>query len=104
MQCKGDAGVSIVKSGIGFAKVGRNVVAVAEDTDLLIFLMYHWKLRMEELIFGTERKEKKKSKWFYWNVCDLVAAQSCPKTLLFAHVWTGCDTTSAIHQKGKFCY
>ena len=37
MQCKGDAGVSIVKSGIGFAKVGRNVVAVAEDTDLLIF-------------------------------------------------------------------
>ena len=59
---------------------------------------------MEELIFGTERKEKKKSKWFYWNVCDLVAAQSCPETLLFAHVWTGCDTTSAIHQKDKFCY
>ena len=78
--------------------------AVAEDTDLLIFLMYHWKLGMEELITGTERKEKKKSKWFYWNVCDLVAAQSYPETLLFAHVWTGCDTTSAFHQKGKLYY
>ena len=58
---------------------------------------------MEKLIFSTERKEKKKkSKWFYWNVGDLVAAQSYPETLLFAHAWTGCDTISAIHQKGKF--
>ena len=42
--------------------------------------MYHWKVGIEELIFRTERKEKKKSKWFYWNVCDPFAAQSCPET------------------------
>ena len=79
IQCKGGADVVIVKSGIESAEVARNVVVIAEDTDVLI-LMYHWKVGMEELIFRTERKEKKKSKWFYWNVCDPFAAQSCPET------------------------
>ena len=59
IQWKEDADVPIVKSGIEFAEVSRNVVVVAEDTDVWIFL-YHWKAGMAELIFGTERKEKKK--------------------------------------------
>ena len=43
MQCKGDADVSIAKTGIEYAEVGRDVVVVAEDTDVLVLLMYHWK-------------------------------------------------------------
>ena len=61
IQCKGEADVSIVKYGIGFAECGRNVAVVAENNDVLISLlkMYHLKVGMEELIFGTERKGKK---------------------------------------------
>ena len=102
MQCEGDPDISIVKTGIEYAKVGRNVAVVTEDTDVLVLLMYHRKEGMGQLMFGFEKREKKeRSKWIYWDIHDLVATQSNPETLLFAHAWTGCDTTSAIYQKGK---
>ena len=55
MQCEGDADISIVKTGIEYAKVGRNVAVVAEDTDVLVLLMHHWKEGMGQLMFGFEK-------------------------------------------------
>ena len=66
MQCEGDADISIAKTGIEYAKVDRNVAVVAEDTDVLVLLMYHWNEGMGQLMFGFEKREKKKrSKWIY---------------------------------------
>ena len=102
MQYEGDADISIVKTGIEYAKVGRNVAVVAEDSDVLVLLTYHWKEGMEQLMFDFEKREKKKrSKWIYWDIHDLVATQSNPGTLLFAHALTGCGKNSAIYQKSK---
>ena len=101
VQCHGDADTLIVKTGLEFAERGRTVVTMAADTDILVLLMSHWRKGMGEMIFGTEIKVKNKmSKLRYWRISDLLA-ENHPETLLFAHAWTGCDTTSAIHQKGK---
>ena len=40
-QRKGDADTLILKSAITCAKHGRSVITMAEDTDILVFLMSH---------------------------------------------------------------
>ena len=36
----------------------------------------------------------------WWNISDLVASKpSFRNFILFAHIWGGCDTTSATHQQ-----
>ena len=49
IQCKGDANISIIISGIEFAEIGRNVIAVTEDTDLLILSGLKEKLRRKKV-------------------------------------------------------
>ena len=100
----GDADVLIVKKALEYA-TNMDVVVVADDTDILVLMMYHWTDNLKEMYFSTEttKKGNKKSlKW--WNIRKLLEAQSLKKYLLFAHAWSGCDTTSATHQKGKPLY
>ncbi|XP_066914872.1 uncharacterized protein [Clytia hemisphaerica] len=106
-QSDGDADVLIVEKGLSYAKAGRNVVITADDTDIFILMMYHWKVGMGEMFFSTDKigdqknKAKIKPKLFYWKISQISATYDHCDTLLFAHAWSGCDTTSAIHQKGK---
>ena len=37
----------------------------------------------------------------WWSIEQLVLMQPARKFILFAHIWTGCDYTSAIHNQGK---
>ena len=100
MQSHGDADVLIVKTDVEYAESGKNVVVTADDTDILILMMNHWQDGMGEMFFSTEKKEGKRlPKLSYWRISDLSACDN-PELLLFAHAWCGCDTTSAIHQKG----
>ena len=74
---------------------------MAEDTDILVLLMSHWREGMGGMVFGTDIKEKKKrSKAFFWCISELIQSTTQQETLLFAHAWSGCDTTSAVYQKG----
>ena len=102
VQSKGDADVLIVKQALDYAEAGRNVTVMAEDTDILIILIYHWKDNMGQLTIGIEKKFSKKSSktLSFWNISSLVKKIVHPTAILFAHAWTGCDTTSAIYQKG----
>ena len=43
IECTGDADVTIVKRAIDYAEGGQDVVVAAEDTDILILLIYHWR-------------------------------------------------------------
>jgi hypothetical protein len=97
----GDADVLIVKTALDYCSVD-DVAVVADDTDIVVLMMYHWKPELNQLYFATEIKEgKMASKRFnYWNLEDLCSAEPLTQYLLFIHAWAGCDSTSAIHNKG----
>ena len=57
VQCTGDADTSIVEKAIQYAHDGKTVVVAADDTDVLVLLIYHWHDGLGEIFFSTERKE-----------------------------------------------
>ena len=95
----GDADTMIVKCTLEYTDQECDVNVVADDTDVLVLLMYHWKQSMAEVYFLSEVKKK----MMVWKICDLVtkAGQVIKSYLLFLYAWTGCDTTSAIFGHGK---
>ena len=52
----GDADTLIVSSALEFAWNVQNVTVVAEDTDVLIMLVYHWRNCMEDIFIGKESR------------------------------------------------
>ena len=104
VQSCGDADVLIVKQAIDYARVGRDVVVTGQDTDILVLLINHWKASMGDMVITIEKKLKKKAckKLLLGRISTLIDKKSIDQgILLLALAWTGCDTTSAIHQKGK---
>ena len=99
-QSKGDADVLTVKTAIDAAH-SKKVCVVSDDTDILVLLMYHWHSTMKDISFSTTKTVNKKKIPMKYSIRSLVNDHELTKYLLFAHAWTGCDTTSAIHKQGK---
>ena len=99
----GDADTMIVECALQFAIGGREVNVVADDTDVLVLLIYHWKQYMADIYFLSEAKKSQKKGLRVWKICDLVtkAGKVLASNLLFIHAWSGCDTTSATFGQGK---
>ena len=99
-QSIGDAYTQIVAAALEFATKDetRSVTVVANDTNILVLLMFHWESNMN--IFMLSDAGKKQSEC--WNIANLVssAGDSVINHLLFIHAWSGCDTTSAIYGQG----
>ena len=96
VQSFGDADVLIVKQAIDYAKVGRDVAVMAENTDILVLMMSHWKTSMGNMLIAIGKKLKKKASktLSFWRVSTLFDKRSVDQdTLLLAHAWTGSDTT-----------
>ena len=56
INCEGDADTTIVETAINQAATSSNsAVVVADDTDIAVMLMYHWKDSMADVIFYLER-------------------------------------------------
>ena len=66
----GDADTLIVSSALQYAQQGQEVNVVADDTDILVLLVYHWKDTMADINFQSEAKCKKKD-IMAWKMCDL---------------------------------
>ena len=99
-----DADVLIVKQAINYTGVGRDVAVMAENMDILILMMSQWRTSIGDMVIAIEKKLKKKAskKLSFWRVSTLIDKKSIDQdTLLLADAWSGCDTTSAIHQKGR---
>ena len=98
----GDADTLIVVCALQFARHGREVSVVSDDTDVLVLLMYHWNENMADIYFHSEAKRSQKG-LKVWKVKDLVnnAGKEVTSHLLFIHAWSGCDTTSATYGHGK---
>ena len=72
------------------------VTVVADDTDILVQLMYHWNSSMNDIQFVTKKKVGKINVPVQYSIKHLVENQPHTTHLLFAHAWRGCNTTSAI--------
>jgi len=99
INCSGDADTTIVKTAINQAVIfSKPVVLVADDTDIAIMLLYHWKDNMADIIFYPERLQKG------WSMKSITPGLTTIKDhLLFIHAWSGCDTVSAPWKgEGKF--
>ena len=100
-QSQGDADVLTVKVALRISTT-KQVKVVSDDTDILVLLMYHWQSRtMEDIILATTKTVSKKKIPIRYSIKELVEQHKQTEHLLFAHAWTGCDTTSAIHKYGK---
>jgi hypothetical protein len=101
-QAKDDADVLIVKSALDIARLAK-VSVVANDTDVLVLLVYHIERASHDILWHSE-------------VCtrggNTVAISSIKKIreaigdatackLLVLHAVSGCDSTSAVFRVGK---
>ena len=97
----GDVDILIVQTALENAMF-EEVTVSAEDTDVLILLMSHWNGTLHDIFFSTEMREKSTKVAKSWKIPELVASCGYTEHLLFAHAWSGCDSTSTIHRQGKF--
>ena len=99
----GDADTLIVKCALEFAIRKNEVNVVADDTDVLILLIYHWKSNMADIYFYSEAKKSQKKNLVVLKIRDITSkvGQVITANILFLHAWSGCDTTSATYGHGK---
>ena len=95
--CTGDADTTIVSTTLHQAESNTQaVVTVADDTDVAMMLLYHWQQHHGDVIFFQEKVNRG------WNMNDVCHRwDSIREHILFAHAFSGCDTTSAPFGKGK---
>lgn len=97
LQAEGDADLEIVKAAVTMSTT-KSTTLIGEDTDLLILLLYHGKPESKELYF---RSDKGKPNVYNIKVLKNLLGDGVCTDLLFAHAFTGCDTTSRIFGVGK---
>ena len=52
LKCSGDADSTICHTALDLATTGeKEVVLIADDTDIFVMLIYHWKSEMKNIIF-----------------------------------------------------
>lgn len=97
IQAEGDADVDIVKAAVTMSSM-KSTTLIGEDTDLLVLLLYHGKVDSRELYF---RSDKEKPHVYDIRALKTSLGSDVCTSLLFAHAFTGCDTTSRIFGVGK---
>ena len=95
----GDADTLIVSSALEFAWDGQTVVA--EDTDVLIMLVYHWRNCMEDIFIRKESRLSTPGEMISMTDATSSIPVVIQRHILLIHAWSGCDTTSATFGHGK---
>ena len=76
---------------------------MAEDTSVLIMLVYHWRNGLEDIFIRKENRLSRPETIF--TVKEVIS--SIPAVIqmhiMFIHAWSGCDTNSATFSHGKMC-
>ena len=92
-----DADTEIARCALHVTETGRRVNVVAGDTAVALLLLYHWNSGMANIKFTSEKSKTT----FDISSSFLEMPANIKSYLLVLHAWSGCDTTSAIHSKGK---
>ncbi len=105
-QAKDDADTLIVKTALELVNLNRPVTAVANDTDILVILVYHYSLHLSSLspvylkLDITHHKSETKAIIAIRDIC-LRIGEAAARTLPTIHAISGCDTTSSLFGHGK---
>lgn len=95
-QAKNDADVLIIETAIEQSNTSTSII-VGEDVDLLAILI--GRSPQNIIYFRKPGKGKVQSKMY--SSKSLASYPKCQAYILFLHAMTGCDTTSALYNKGK---
>ena len=97
INCVEDADTMIASAALSCAAQGTPVTVIADDADVLMLLIRHFKEGMSNLVFSSEKSSKT------WSIVDIVQqiGPVLQRYILFVHAWLGCDTTSSIFEQGK---
>ena len=98
IHAKGDADSLVVETAIQ-CSIANATVVIAEDTDILILLLYHANIQYEKIYFtSAAKKTSKKIEQDAWNITDtkLELGEELCKSILILHALLGCDTTSGV--------
>jgi hypothetical protein len=101
--CHSDADTTIVKVALNLSETGP-VTVFADDTDILCLLLHHYKsVDPSNKMYLTSMIRKQNRQRECYNIGEIIdnTAENIINNVLFAHAFTGCDTTSAIHNFGK---
>lgn len=96
-QARDDADVLIIETAMEESIVNTTVV-VGEDIDLSVLLIGR-SHQQQQLFFMKPRKGKVKTQ--FYDSSSLDKYPNSKQHILFLHAITGCDTTSALFNKGK---
>ena len=98
-----DADTLIVKTALEIASTGQSVLVVANDTDVLVLLLYHFKPHIGEIFFRSEVPSRRINRCVTVSVAQIsqTLGATAVSKLLLMHSFSGCDTTSALYGHGK---
>ena len=66
INCSGDADSTIYHTAIDVAATGeKEVVLIADVTDIFVIFIYHWKSEMKNIIFFKQKMPRG------WNIASL---------------------------------
>lgn len=100
INAEGDADLTIVRTAIESSQTSRTIL-VGDDTDLLILLLhYAYQIKWPILLKSEPKKGKGGKIWDILEIRDVIGYETC-SSLLFAHAFLGCDTTSKPFGIGK---
>ena len=103
LQAQNDADTLIARTALDIAASKEEVVVVADDTDVLVLLVHHFKPDMADISVLSEITRIRNPRMSVVSVravrnsIDNTAAEQ----LLAVHALSGCDTTSALFGHGK---
>ena len=98
VNCSDDADFYVANTALQNARNG-SVAVIADDTDIAVMLMYHWKEDLHDIYFVQQKTYQA------WSVKESEhKLEDIKHHLLFIHSWSGSDTTSATFGKGKVSF
>ena len=57
IQSESDADIQIVFAAIALASDGNHTTVIADDTDILVLLLFHWNADMADIHLRSQRKK-----------------------------------------------
>ena len=96
MNCKGDADTKIVSTTLDLAEKHDKNVVVADDTDIAVMLIFHWKGSNGNMIFYQQMVNKA---CYIKESCQIIG--SLRDHVLFVHAFSGCGIISVPFGKGN---